>query len=123
MTDDVSALVELRVLEGPNLYFPRATIKLTLDVSALARAPEVELRRLAERLGVSAIRAGAPLSGFRQRSLVRLVTLLVRRTAAEAGTTRLGVRVRPTAQPQHSWWPIRGATATGRSRSVRRWPR
>ena len=35
-----SALVELRVLEGPNLYFPRAAIKLTLDVTALAQAPE-----------------------------------------------------------------------------------
>ena len=34
-----AALVELRVLEGPNLYFPRAAIKLTLDVSALARPP------------------------------------------------------------------------------------
>ena len=28
-----SALVELRVLEGPNLYFPRAAIKLTLDLT------------------------------------------------------------------------------------------
>ena len=34
-----SALVELRVLEGPNLYFPRAAIKLTLDVTALAAGP------------------------------------------------------------------------------------
>ncbi len=96
----MSALVELRVLEGPNLYFPRAAIKLTLDVTALAQAPEADLRRLAERLGVSTIRAGVPLSGFRQRSLTRLVTKLVRRIAAEAGTTRLGIRVRPTAQPE-----------------------
>ena len=35
----MTALVELRVLEGPNLYFPRAAIKLTLDVTALARPP------------------------------------------------------------------------------------
>jgi cyanophycin synthetase len=96
----VSSLVELRVLEGPNLYFPRAAIKLTLDVSALAQAPEAELRKLAERLGIASIRAGVPLSGFRQRSLTRLVTKLVRRIASEAGTTRLGVRVRPTAQPE-----------------------
>ena len=33
MPEPESALVELRVLEGPNLYFPRAAIKLTLDVS------------------------------------------------------------------------------------------
>ncbi len=99
MSQDESALVELRVLEGPNLYFPRAAIKLTLDVTALAQAPEEELRRLAQRLGIASIRAGKPLSGFRQRSLTRLVTRLVRRIAAEAGTTRLGVRVRPTSQP------------------------
>ncbi|MET0999760.1 MAG: Mur ligase family protein [Marmoricola sp.] len=96
----MTALLELRVLEGPNLYFPRAAIKLTLDVTALAQAPEADLRRLAERLGIASIRAGVPLSGFRQRSLTRLVTKLVRRVAAEAGTTRLGVRVRPTAQPE-----------------------
>jgi cyanophycin synthetase len=100
VAEEAPALVELRVLEGPNLYFPRAAIKLTLDVTALAKAPEAELRRLAEALGVASIRAGVPLSGFRQRSLTRLVTRLVRRIAAESGTTRLGVRVRPTAQPE-----------------------
>jgi cyanophycin synthetase len=100
VAEDASSLVELRVLEGPNLYFPRAAIKLTLDVTALAKAPEAELRRLAQALGVASIRAGVPLSGFRQRSLTRLVTKLVRRIAAESGTTRLGVRVRPTAQPE-----------------------
>ena len=100
MAEDASALVELRVLEGPNLYFPRAAIKLTLDVTALAQAPEADLRRLAEGSASRSIRAGVPLSGFRQRSLTRLVTRLVRRIAAESGTTRLGVRVRPTAQPE-----------------------
>ena len=103
MTEPVvrkAALVELRVLEGPNLYFPRAAIKLTLDVTSLAQAPEADLRRLAEGLGIASLRAGTPLSGFRQRSLTRLVTRLVRRIAAESGTTRLGVRVRPTAQPE-----------------------
>ncbi|MCW2820094.1 MAG: Mur ligase [Marmoricola sp.] len=93
------ALLELRVLEGPNLYFPRAAIKLTLDVSALAQAPEADVRRLAERLGLRSIRAGQPVSGFRQRSIARLVTLLVRRIASDAGTTRLGIRVRPTSEP------------------------
>jgi len=118
VSQDGSALVELRVLEGPNLYFPRAAIKLTLDVTSLARAPEAELRRLAERLGIASIRAGLPLSGFRQRSLTRLVTKLVRRIAAEAGTTRLGVRVRPTAEPErivvaYPWRDRNRATALG----------
>lgn len=94
------ALIEPRVLEGPNLCFPRAATKLTLDVTALSGAPEDELQRLAARMGIGPMSAGAPLSGFRQRSLTRLVTTLVRRTAVEAGTTRLGVRVRPTSQPR-----------------------
>ncbi len=96
----MTALLELRVLEGPNLYFPRAAIKLTLDVGALARAPEAELRHLARGLGIASLRAGAPSSGFRQRSLTRLVTTLVRRIAAASGTTRLGIRVRPTSDPE-----------------------
>ncbi len=96
----MSALVELRVLEGPNLYFPRAAMKLTLDVTALAQAAESDVRRLAERLGIGTIRAGQPASGFRQRAITRLVSALVRRIGAEAGTTRLAVRVRPTSQPE-----------------------
>ncbi len=95
----MTALVELRVLEGPNLYFPRAAIKLTLDVGVLSALPESDLRRLAHALGIRSIRAGAPASGFRQRSVVRLVGTLVRRIAREAGTTRLGVRVRMTSDP------------------------
>jgi cyanophycin synthetase len=35
-----SSLVELRVLDGPNLYFPRPAIKLTLDVGGLLGLPE-----------------------------------------------------------------------------------
>ena len=95
----MTALVELRVLEGPNLYFPRAAIKLTLDVGVLSELPESDLRQLAHSLGIRSIRAGAPSSGFRQRSVVRLVSTLVRRIAREAGTTRLGVRVRMTSDP------------------------
>ena len=40
MADEPASLVELRVLEGPNLYFPRAAIKLTLDIGGLAAVPE-----------------------------------------------------------------------------------
>ena len=35
-----TALVELRVLDGANLYFPRPTIKLTLAVPGLLSLPE-----------------------------------------------------------------------------------
>lgn len=91
------ALVELRVLEGPNLYFPRAAIKLTLDISGLAAASEESARRFATRIGLKNARPGAPDSGFRQRFALRAVGRLVRAIATEAGTSRLGVRVRPTS--------------------------
>ncbi|MBV9831101.1 MAG: Mur ligase [Marmoricola sp.] len=86
------------MLEGPNLYFPRAAIKLTLDVSALTSCPENDLRRLGTAVGVP-VRPGAPHTGFRQRAVIRVVIRLVRGIAREAGTTRLGLRVRTTSDP------------------------
>lgn len=93
----MTALVELRVLEGPNLYFPRAAIKLTLDLTALIDAPERQALRFAQRIGLTKARPGVPGSGFRQRFALRAVGRLVRHIADEAGTTRLAVRMRPTA--------------------------
>ena len=91
------SLVELRVLEGPNLYFPRAAIKLTLDISGLAAVSETTAKRFATRIGLKSARPGAPDSGFRQRFALRAVGRLVRAIATEAGTSKLGVRVRPTS--------------------------
>jgi len=73
----VTSLVELRVLEGPNLYFPRAAIKLTLDVSPLV----------------------GDRGSLEQNRVLRQVARIVRGIARAAGTTRLGVRVRPTDDP------------------------
>ncbi len=95
-----SSLIEIRVLEGPNLYFPRAAIKLTLDISALAATSEETALRFASRIGLKNARPGAPESGFRQRFALRAVGRLVRAVAQESGTSRLGVRVRPTSD-QH----------------------
>jgi cyanophycin synthetase len=95
----VTSLVELRVLEGPNLYFPRAAVKLTLDVSTITEAGEEAVLRFARRIGLRTTRPGAPGSGFRQRFALRAVERLVRAIAAEAGTRRLAVRVRPTSNP------------------------
>jgi cyanophycin synthetase len=94
-----SSLLELRVLEGPNLYFPRAAIKLTLDISGLASASEETAARFATRIGLKNARPGAPDSGFRQRFALRAVGRLVRALAQESGTSRLGVRVRSTSEP------------------------
>ena len=95
----MTSLVELRVLEGPNLYFPRAAIKLTLDISGLAAVPEERALRFAHRIGLATTRPGAPDSGFRQRFAARALARLVRAIAQETGTTKLAVRVRPTSDP------------------------
>ena len=95
-----ASLVELRVLEGPNLYFPRAAIKLTLDIGVLAAASEETSARFARRIGLRDARPGAADSGFRQRFAARAVARLVRAVASESGTARLAVRVRPTSDPQ-----------------------
>ena len=94
-----SSLVELRVLEGPNLYFPRAAIKLTLDISGLSAASDQTAVRFARRIGLKNARPGHPESGFRQRFAARAVARLVRAVAAESGTARLAVRVRTTSDP------------------------
>ena len=91
------SLVELRVLDGANLYFPRPAVKLTLDLSALLALGEDQARAVAEDLGMSAARPGRPGTGLRQRFAAKVVARVVRRVAAEAGTTRLAVRSRPTA--------------------------
>ncbi|MCY7402563.1 MAG: Mur ligase, partial [Nocardioides sp.] len=95
----MTSLVELRILEGPNLYFPRAAVKLTLDVSVIAEAGDETVLRLARRIGLRTTRPGAADSGFRQRFALRAVERLVRAIATEAGTSRLAVRVRPTSDP------------------------
>lgn len=116
----MTSLVELRVLEGPNLYFPRAAIKLTVDITALADAPTETVLRLARRIGLRSTRPGEPCTGFRQRFASRAVARLVRAIAQESGTSRLAVRVRPTNDPHRLVvaypWRRRGrAQALGRA--------
>ncbi|MFZ2503414.1 MAG: Mur ligase family protein, partial [Nocardioides sp.] len=116
----VNALIELRILEGPNLYFPRAAVKLTVDISGLAQAPPKRVRAFAERIGLPNARPGEAGSGFRQRFALRALARLVRAVAREAGTSRLAVRVRPTSDPSRVVvafpWVRRGrAEAMGRS--------
>src|SRR5688572_31853216 len=62
----------------------------------------------AEQMGMRGARPGGAGTGLRQRFAARLVARLVRRVAAESGTTRLAVRSRPTGDPRrivvaHPW--------------------
>jgi cyanophycin synthetase len=126
--------VEVRVLEGPNLYFPRPAVKLTLDVAGWLRVGDDKVEAVARALGVGAIDPGARGSEQRLRATARLAVQLTRRLAAAAGTGRLGVRGRTgpefgrviVAFP----WRRRGAAealaeavATGMAAVLRRAPR
>ena len=97
MTERVH-LAELRVLEGPNLYFPRPAIKLTLAVPGWLDMPEERFGRLTLRAGVRA-KPGRPGSEQRRRAVARLATH-VTRWLAEASHVRLAVRARPGPEPE-----------------------
>ena len=93
-TADLVTVTEVRVLEGPNLYFPRPAIKIIANCPGYLHADDQTLRAIARRLGMRGVRPGAPDSEQRQQAVMRLVAQVVRRIAADSGTTRLGVRVR-----------------------------
>jgi cyanophycin synthetase len=90
-------IVELRVLDGPNLYFPRPAIKLTLAVPGWRRATAGRLDRLADTLGLPpSARAGDRNSDQRMRFAARLAAHCARAIASAAGT-RLAVRGRSSS--------------------------
>ncbi len=92
--------VELRVLDGPNLFFPRPAIKLTLSVPGWMGASEEAVIRSAVRLGSSStFRAGAPGTEQRRRAIGRIAAQLTRRIAVAGGARRLAVRARSGPGP------------------------
>src|SRR3954463_5835181 len=93
------SLVELGLLIGPNLYFPRPAAKLTLDITGLLLLPIERAQALAAHLGLTSAGPGPAGSAFRRRFAARGVARLVRRLAAEAGVSRLAVRSRPGPGP------------------------
>ena len=89
--------VELRVLEGPNLYFPRPAIKLTIEVPGWLRASPARVAAVAAAVGVPGVAAGAPGSEQRLRATARIAVGFTRRIAAATGPGRLAVRGRTGA--------------------------
>ncbi|MGZ4154456.1 MAG: Mur ligase family protein [Actinomycetota bacterium] len=88
-------LTELRILDGPNVYFPRPAIKLSLAVPGWQRATAERLDRLADALTLPpSVRAGERNSDQRLRFAARVAAQCARAIAAATGT-RLGVRGRP----------------------------
>jgi cyanophycin synthetase len=88
-------LVELRVLEGPNLYFTQPAMKITLGMGEWLEADERRAGRLGERVGVRGTQVpGTPGSGQRIRYLARVAGHVTRRLARASGV-RVAVRSRP----------------------------
>src|SRR3954463_7338050 len=86
-----AALIELRVLDGPNLYFTRPAVKLTLAVPGWLEASEQRAANRAAALGVPGLangsgngslrfrlRPGAPGSEQRGRFVARVAAHLTR---------------------------------------------
>jgi cyanophycin synthetase len=94
----IASLVDLRLLDGPNLYFPRPAARVTLDLGRLLTLPAAAARTVAADLGLGGARPGEPGTAFRQRFAARAVPVLVRRLAQAAGVNRLAVRARPGAE-------------------------
>jgi cyanophycin synthetase len=89
-----SELVELRTLDGPNLYFPRPAIKLTVAIPGWLRATTPRLERMVVEMGAPAtLLPGEPGSEQRHRFAARIGAHVTRQVAHEAGT-RLAVRGR-----------------------------
>src|SRR4026208_1780817 len=63
--------VELRVLDGPNLYFPRPAVKLTLDVAGWLRAGDEKVAEIARATGIRSIDPGARGRAPRLRATAR----------------------------------------------------
>ncbi|HEV8682216.1 MAG TPA: Mur ligase family protein [Actinomycetota bacterium] len=99
MAEEAVRLVELRVLEGPNIYFPRPAIKLTLSVAGWLDLSEERAAAVAKRIGLpGSPRPGPPRSGQRLRFTARAATHLARALARAMGT-RLALRARPGPEP------------------------
>ncbi|WP_270889370.1 tetratricopeptide repeat protein [Pedococcus sp. 5OH_020] len=101
MTSETAvAVTEMRLLEGPNLYFGKPATKVSLELPGYLAAREASLSELARRIGMRGARPGAPGTEQRQRFVMRVVERAVRRVATASGTTRLGVRTRPGGLPE-----------------------
>jgi cyanophycin synthetase len=103
MGSEAVTLVELRVLDGPNLYFTRPAIKLTMAVPGWMALPERRAAALASRLGLQAgpgARPGSPGTAQRRRFAARLAGRLTRELAHATGTA-LAVRSRAGTEPDH----------------------
>lgn len=100
LSDPISRSVrvdEVRVLDGPNLYFARPAVKISLALPGYLELDRASMVGLAERVGLRRPRPGRPRTEQRQRFVMRLAAHVTRLIAAEVGVQRLTVRSRAGA--------------------------
>lgn len=88
-------IIELRVLDGPNLYFPRPAVKLSLAVPGWLRATEPRLARMATDMQLRGRAQPGSRSSEQRRRFTARVAAHVTRSIARAAHVHLAVRVRP----------------------------
>ncbi|MCG7322505.1 tetratricopeptide repeat protein [Arsenicicoccus bolidensis] len=93
-------VTEVRVLEGPNLYFTRPAMKVVLEVPGILELRRPQARRLAARLGLRQADPGGAHTLERQAMALRLARRLVRRLGAGAGIRGLSTKTRAGNRPQ-----------------------
>jgi len=91
---DLGRPLELRVLTGPNLYFARPAIKLTLDASGVLSAEPGDVVAWQRALRVRNPTVGLPDSPARANAAAELAAAVVRRAAGTIAT-----RVAAVARP------------------------
>ena len=76
---------EVRVLDGPNLYFARPAIKVILHLPGYLDLKRTEAETLARRLGMRSARPGKRGTALRQRFVMRLIRNVTRRSRCRPG--------------------------------------
>ncbi|NLG20855.1 MAG: tetratricopeptide repeat protein [Actinomycetales bacterium] len=94
MTDATTVQVtEVRLLEGPNLYFTRPAVKVSLSLPGYQALDAQAVTAIAEVVGLRRAVPGKPHTEQRQRFLSRLAGTVLRRIA-DTVPSRVGTRVR-----------------------------
>src|SRR6267378_3509891 len=93
-------MVELRVLDGPNLYFTRPAIKLTLDVSPWLALPQARVEQLTGRTAFTPSASNGQADSDQRRRYIARFAVHLTRALADATGTHLAVRGRPGPAPE-----------------------
>jgi cyanophycin synthetase len=93
-------LTELRVLDGPNLYFTRPAIKITLGITPWLALREDRALRLSERSAETYLGSPGPPGSDRRRRFTARLAVQLTRSLADITKTKLAVRSEPAQADQ-----------------------